>query len=225
MKSKVLFLLICLISFSCRINLPIVEGYPTDLPTQKVVNLLTSKSDNSIYKLRFDGIYQGIISEYFITNNGTIRDTPYVFMPLYFFENNMIAYDFTAMTSFSLFYDRASLSQREDMHLRHWGVYEVKGDTLKATIYLMLKSVRNFQGLTRMRCSFTGIIQNKDTIKDFKMISPFPETRLSENDNIYRLKKPRDIYFKPFPVKKLVDPEKAWINKFKEKNINKKSNK
>lgn len=103
----------------------------------------------------------------------------------------------------------------QEARILGWGAYEIKGDTIKASIYY------NFSNpVTNNRiANFQGIIRNKDTILQWRLIAPYPKLRKNprrEFDFLFKMN--RDLYFKSLPTKPFMDSvsEKAWILKYRD---------
>jgi hypothetical protein len=225
MKTSGYNLIIFLILTSCRSYI--------EQPSQKFSALLKSTKDRSNGKLNFEGVYHQIKSSYHLgldyKDGMPTRyvDTVYLDHPIFFFENGLMAY------SNSIYLDSAGFNQvmwyirtQQDVNINNWGVYEVKHDTIKATLYCTFS--KGGYGSQRLLCHFEGIAHGRDTIYQWKIVPPYPNHLIRGDalDDLTLLKIPRDIYFKPVPIKQLIDPEKAWINEFKnESNGSKKKKK
>jgi len=216
-KSIIAFLLFLTLFTSC--------GIYTQIPNEKFKALLKKNPDKSIYKLRFDGVYQVLDKEYFNTTDGYHRkDTPSIYHPVTFFENGLMFYDIIAATdSITYFNEFQKFGTGNDTYVRNWGVYEVIGDTVVAIIYGFFPGKIPYS-LHRLQCTFQGIIQ-KDTIKLWQMVLPYPKVIVPDVWEMAYFKIPRDLNFKPFPIKKIINPDKAWINEFKIEKGNKKRRK
>jgi hypothetical protein len=65
-----------------------------------------------------------------------------------------------------------------------------------------------------------GILKNRDSILQWHMILPYPDIIMDamNNKEVFDFfKKPKDLFFTNIPAMKFVDPNKAWINKFRDK--------
>ena len=94
----------------------------------------------------------------------------------------------------------------------------MKGDTINAIIYLVYRAKSRIRSVQLLQSHFRGIIKNRDTIKQWQMVPPYSKTaeEFHMNESLLRyLKTPKDLYFKPMPAKKMLDPSKAWINEFR----------
>ena len=195
-------------------------GLYTEMPTQKFTSLLKGKSNKSLSHLNFDGMYQQINVEnyhrdYYENGKKYQVDTPYVDRPLFFFESGLIVFS-QVLYPLKESFDKVMLTygtQKESFY-NQWGVFDMVGDTIRAYIYI------DFAAKGRLLCNFEGIVKNRDTILQWHMIQPYPKkVPLVSHWVIEKLSKPKNLYFKAVHFKNLIDPEKAWINEFRNETI------
>jgi hypothetical protein len=140
--------------------------------------------------------------------------------PVFFFEDGKVAYyDALSLdsTGFRQWQQQYNTVQRS---LNCWGVYEVRNDTILAIIYLNYTGMWFKRKQTRLSY-FQGVIKNTDTIQGWRMVPPYPEfaQKYEMNKKFFEdLTTPKDLYFKSVPAKTIIDPSKAWVNKFKSDN-------
>ena len=117
-----------------------------------------------------------------------------------------------------------ALTQSDDEKWTHrylqerktWGTYEIKGDTVKASIYY------NFANpiVNNRIANFEGIIKNRDTILQWHLVEFYPKLNKSTKETFDFLFKGKwDLYFKPLSIKPYMDSvsENAWILKYRDK--------
>jgi hypothetical protein len=92
----------------------------------------------------------------------------------------------------------------------------LKADTIKAIIYIDYfgKPLRHRRQL--LPTYFEGILENKETIRHWRMVPPYPEIAhgYSMNEDSFEfLTTSHDLIFRPTGISKLINPNQAWINK------------
>ncbi|MCE2896177.1 MAG: hypothetical protein LW721_17230 [Flammeovirgaceae bacterium] len=143
-------------------------------------------------------------------------DKVYLDYPVFFFDNGLMAYnEHIYIDSAGFNRDMSYARSQQDVYTNDWGVYEIKEDTIKATLYCSFSYVKGIYGTRRLLCNFEGIIHNRDTIYQWKLVPPYPDVIEAANRDVDVLKTARDLYFKSVPIKQLINPEMAWINEFK----------
>ncbi|MBL7703318.1 MAG: hypothetical protein JNM14_13795 [Ferruginibacter sp.] len=193
-----LFILFIMI-FSCSQTGKISKEFIAEL--NKPVNVLTDK-------LRFDGVYHK-------ANNPTAKDK-YLYGAVIFFNNGM-AYSSGSFQSLEEFQQWHQKYGDDKKSLQLWGVYNIISDTIKAIILEPYPAGLIGAGKW-YECHYNGIIKNKDSILQWHLVPPYPAVNLKAGENEWLIKhaqQPVDLYFKNVPVDKIIDPNNAWINKFR----------
>jgi hypothetical protein len=217
-KSRNIFLIICLLIEGCS---------HTEKASTNFVESLNSKKDTTVVNVLSHRVFHHIEKESYhypvdYVNGKPTRyvDTPYLEQPVFFFENKICLFEASTTTLESK--DLYLLDEKSKNYYygkSGWGVYDIDKDTVKAIIYIDFWGGRFFTGLRqRYLCNFQGIIKNNDTILQWRLIPPFPpiNMKISYNVNYIKyLKKPLDLYYKNVPAEKIINPSKAWINKYK----------
>jgi hypothetical protein len=172
-----------------------------------ILNQPSSKLDE---KVIIDGSYTKV-------QKGNSFDNTFLDNPLFFFNNGLLLLfnsdnDSLGLISWMREYGTVKWS------LNKWGAYEIKNDTIKAVIYINYKPKSKFIFSQLQASYFRGIVLNRDTIHQWQMIPPYPKLAVeySPNQELFSyLKTPKDLFFKPYPITKFIDPEKAWVNKYR----------
>jgi hypothetical protein len=159
------------------------------------------------HRLYFNGAY--------VSN---INKTDSVFMagPLFFFENGRVLFHYSSPRDSTSFANWLTKYTNEKWSLNKWGVYELKGDTIKAIIYIDYFARPVLHRHQLLPTYFEGILQHKEAISGWHMMPPYPHIAQYYDmnaDDFKYLAKPRDLVFKASNITKLIAPGKAWINK------------
>jgi hypothetical protein len=166
--------------------------------------ILNSPQSSSSQNLNFDGGFCfNSEKQYFLTNT------------MYFFKNGLIYNQEFSVRDSSIHekWIRKYLSKEKT-----WGTYEIKKDTINASIY---EAYYDYRAHYIQTC-YQGIIKNKDTILQWHMVAPYPKLTktkaLSENYHIPNYGR-YNLYFKQLAIKTFMDSisEKAWVNKYRDK--------
>ena len=180
-------------------------------------------------KLLFDGVYHYLNPidfhkmKYIAGKAAYIVDTPYLGRPLYFFKNGNILFEenlvFEKSDVFGDYLKHDTLIN--EFYKRHgWGSYTIKQDTIKAIIFLDFLPKNMIA--KRVRCFFQGIVTENYTIKDWKIVKPYPNVPYSNkyNNSYYNnferlniLRQSRNLVFKKINEIKFIDPSRVWIDK------------
>ncbi len=211
---QTLFLVLLAITVFCA-SCTVVEP-----PSKDFSSLLNQPKVDTNSLLNFMGGYERKLRERdcirYVYQNGkstTVIDTPYVVSPLYFFPDGLIAYD-SGISHDSLMYQAwISNYPKQAKGMRYWGVYKLKGDTVNAIIY---REYRGKPGSGRhqyRQTHYQGILE-KDVIRQWQMVPPFPKADKRLNETMLK-NEPVDLYFKVIPERALIDPKDAWINEFR----------
>jgi len=134
-------------------------------------------------------------------------DKPYSDHPLVLFSDGKVYYNAYVWRDSSMFAETFNWSKK---NVEATGVYEIEKDTIQAIIYVNFQcNFRcnfNFYGLSKLReCHFTGIIKNKDIIKQWHMAPDLAgiDTNYRVNRSVYEdLTKPTDLYFTGLETKR-----------------------
>ncbi|MDJ1482936.1 hypothetical protein QNI16_20710 [Cytophagaceae bacterium YF14B1] len=144
-------------------------------------------------------------------------DTPYVDQPVFFCHNGLMAYNNALYLDSAVYsYNMEHYSVQEDAFQNEWGVYTVCSDTVKATFYMTLANDKFVPVTQRTICHFEGVIQNDSTIRDWKLVPPYPKYGPQSDFEINDMKQARTLTFKSVPIQRWIDPNNAWINRFRE---------
>jgi hypothetical protein len=144
-----------MLRFYCILSLALTSCH-TDKPTASFKKILNSSNNNIISKLNFEGAYSD--------------DNYSLGRPVYFFRNGLIFYDGISGSNIS---EYEEWLQKYLVQKTTWGTYEIKGDTIKASIYY------NFATpiVNDRIANFEGIIKNTDTILQWHLVEPYPKLR------------------------------------------------
>ena len=190
-----------------------------------MLNQSSSGCDN---KLSFDGAYNNLSIDNIQKNKDTINrnqlesnPAPYLDRPVIFFKNNMVLFLYGIIRDSIEFKNELIPLTKKNIYLYNlgtWGTYNCINDTIKAIIYMDYYDSPLNGRRKKILSYFEGIIKNKDTILQWHLVKPYPS--VAENYDMNKidfedLKKGRNLYFKNATSIAMINPEKAWINKFK----------
>jgi hypothetical protein len=226
MKIKILALALIVLSSiilnSCR------TGVYTQAPSYEFSTIINDSSGTENGKLNFNGAYHFIEESNY--NQGTdyengkptrVVAVPYLDKPVFFLKNNLMFFDNTLSLDSSVFFTGERMYGTDEKHYsNNWGTYKIENNVITAIFYYPYVGGNLVgKGYTqRLLTYFQGNIKNRDTITDWHMIPPYPN--ISSKANQYEFNSfmtPRELYFKKVPIDKLINPDSAWINKFKNK--------
>lgn len=159
-------------------------------------------------KIRFDGVYHQATHPYAIDK--------YIYGAIIFFDNGTVysAGSYKSLGEFQLWHQKYG-DDKKSMQI--WGVYDISSDTISALIFTPYPGGL-LGGEKFYECHFQGIIKNRDSILQWHLVSPFPPVNVKAGENEWLIKNaqnPINLYFKNVPVNNIIDPKKAWINKYK----------
>jgi hypothetical protein len=101
-----------------------------------------------------------------------------------------------------------------------WGIYQIKNDTIKATIYIDFMSGGAYARNQFYECNYQGVLKNQDTLLNWHMVEPYPNINKTIPGNLDYfdfLKQPVDLFIKKVDVNSFIDPSISWIYKYKVK--------
>jgi hypothetical protein len=98
----------------------------------------------------------------------------------------------------------------------NWGTYEIRDDTIYAIAFVTYGDY----GIGMRITYFSGIIQDKNTIVNWREIPPYHQDphRASSVHDIFEINKtrlPQTLEFVSYPDKNRIDSSRAWINGYK----------
>ena len=174
--------------------------------------------------LKYDGAYHYITSENYhhpleYKNGVPIKfiDTPYLESPIFFFRNGNVLFVNSLILEKKNFFDTDALSTGEYPYRNQgWGTYNVINNNIYAIIFMDFVKGFLFRRGDRIACHFQGHLKDRNTILNWRMVSPYPNFKTRDPSNkeyADYMKKPLDLYYKETPEIKLIDPSKAWVNK------------
>jgi hypothetical protein len=196
-------------------------------PTKPFLELLHRPAPgNAEGKPRLDGLYHHIAvtsynypTDYLDGKPTRCVDTPYAERPIFFFGNGLMAYIDALCLDSAVFFQTLDLfGTAKDAYICDWGTYSIEKKTIKAAIYIDFSGAPFSAGTHRLVCYFEGYLKNRDTILGWQMVPPYPllKNQVGNSSRFTRLLPPRDLYFKPSPIQKVLDPRKAWINEYRD---------
>jgi len=133
-------------------------------------------------------------------------------LPIFFFKNGLICYDyFVAYDSSDLRKDLFSPRiLKKKQWLMNWGTYKIEGNQIKAIIILMYWDAFIWEPEATY---FAGTIQDQNTIINWHPVPPYP--KIKHGGGKLRMIN-TTLKFKLFEYKKLIDSNKAWVNKYRD---------
>jgi hypothetical protein len=170
-------------------------------------------------KLSFDGFYN--TDDTAICYKGSMKygirsiDMYYLSHFFGFYKNGLC---FASMGTFKDKAEANSLcvynryTEEQNKLFSEWGAYRLYNDTIEILCYRQFNKSgdRPHPYLTHYR----GIVKNRDTITDFKMVPPYPPVRAKFNNNFSDIK-PHLLIFKHETCKKYIDSDAVWLNKYR----------
>lgn len=176
-----------------------------------LVRLLNKERSQANVILCGNGFYENAAPQKIKT---TSKGKYYAADPLYFYGNNVVLYQRGLAADSAGYADYFLRSDPAKGDLaRHSGAYEISRDTLKV-ILIRLFNNNHSQKYKYGICYYQGIIKNKDSIVDWKMVAPFPPFS-EEFNHIEKEKIPSTLIFRSFPAKNRLDSNKVWVNDYK----------
>ncbi len=152
------------------------------------------KTDNiPAVKLRRDGLYS--VYDTSVLQNGERVNEHYKVNKLLNIVNDSLIHceNFSGYTDYRALSLNHYKSYRVD-YRDGLGRYIIKNDTIFAKTIIILKGAGGTQNLHE--AYFQGIVKNKNTITNWKMVRPYPNANLRWNyDNFKHLTKPHTFYF------------------------------
>ena len=191
-STTILILLLCL-SFKCSKKEEFVsENAPK----------IFSKVNPS--NLQFHGIYKFTLSENNIAND--MRNNLDYTRFVYFFGNgfcaNCILFSHTDSTAAS-----ALIHKTNNIEIKEGGgVFSINSGGIIKAIYRIDYTSRGIPHLNF--AIFSGLLKNKDSIVNFRLLKPYPKN-FTSSDTI-----PRTLVFQKFPAKLTLDSNNYYIKKF-----------
>ncbi len=190
--------------------------------SQTFVEKLNAANDTAML---FDRVYHNIRKEnyhYPVDNKNGIAtsfvDTPFLDQPVFFTKNGVILSRLNLTIVEESDFEIDSLRDNYKYNSEGWGIYSVKDDTIKAIIYVNFTGGGAYARNQFFECNYQGVLKNKDTLLHWQLIEPYPEIDKVIPGNLEYLnflKNPVDLHLKNVEVKKFIDPNKAWINKYR----------
>jgi hypothetical protein len=140
----------------------------------------------------------------------------YIYGAIIFFNNGTIyiAGSFKSLEEFQIWHQKYDGDKKS---IQIWGVYNISLDTISAIIFTPYTG-GVLGGKKLYESHFQGIIKSRDSILQWRLVPPYPTVNLKAGENewlIENAKKPINLFFKNVPVDKIIDPKKAWINKYR----------
>ncbi|HTF17314.1 MAG TPA: hypothetical protein VK658_04530 [Chryseolinea sp.] len=177
--------------------------------------------------LRTNGAYHMIKPPYRISVDykngvpGKIITNPFLHAPFFFFEDGTVLHQLYIVTDSAEYADGIEFRPYSKRSFNNWGVYSISHDTVHAIIYITYDHKSRLTPRHQLLSHFKGIAQSDGTIKDWRMVDPFPSEALGYSTNeelLDKLEEPATLYFKRVPIKQWIDPNLAWIRKLPAKN-------
>jgi hypothetical protein len=180
----------------------------TEKVTKEFIAKLNEPNKDFKDKIRFDGGYQK-------TKPGS-ADDPYLYGSIFFFNNGMahIAGSFRSLDEFTLWYSKYASDKSS---LQYWGAFHIADDTVKAIMYVPYQD-GPIGSQKLYEAHYQGILANRDSILQWHVVPPYPSIDLRAGENKWLFEHEKEavnLYFKNVPVEKVIDPSKAWINKYR----------
>ena len=166
--------------------------------------MLTNLKSGSVAKLNLEGAY---------SIHRLAHENFYLEKPFFFFKNGLVYHEYGNAVD-SLDFDSGILEYLKEK--KTWGTYEIIDDTINVCI--------NFEyyygGYAIYRqTNFQGIIKDKNTIRKWHVINPYPKIKeITFKEYLPLFVDTVNLYFKPLSIKSFMDSvsEKAWINKYRD---------
>ncbi len=224
MNRRIFVLILSIMCFNILLSCSV--GVYTQAPGYEFTSVLNDSAFKYKDELNFEGGYHFISSSSY--NHGTdykngnptrFVEIPYLDQPVFFFRNNLMCFDYSLTLDSSIFFkNMQDYGTQESAYINSWGTYTIKNKIITAIFYYPYTGGNIIgKGITqRLLTYFQGYLKNRDTIIGWHMIPPYPNIRVAPNQGEFdSFIEPRDLYFKKVPIDKLIDPRKAWINKYK----------
>jgi hypothetical protein len=191
-------------------------------PTQGFIEQFNKPRDTTVL---FDRVYYNIRKEsyhYSIDYKNGIAtsfvDTPFLDQPVFFTKSGVLLSRLNLTILEESDFKIDSLRDNYKSNTEGWGIYSLLGDTINATIYVNFTGGKAFARNQFFECYYRGVLKNSDTLLHWQLVEPYPEINKAIPGNLEYLnflKNPVDLHLKNVEVKKFIDPNKAWINKYR----------
>jgi hypothetical protein len=178
-------------------------------------------------RVNFEGIfqknYEDIIAERSELKYKDSLRTPFLYKPIIFFNSGIISMSSGYIGNDSLlYYNMDKFGYKKKDFGFDWGTFTISGDTINATVYTTYEAIPNilmYGGIKKLQSHFQGVLRNSDNIINWHMVPPYPKVlnRADQINEILESQKPINLIFRKIKIDGLIDPSKAWINKYKTK--------